>query len=169
MNGPQEGKEPYEQRKKQELYELARSLGLRGRSRMTKRELIAALRGRPATPTAVPGPHLGPRRIGEPGREATEPLPGDPPPSSSRSKPERTPARRPPGEDALLRECVRRALVDAPDVDVRDLHVAVHDGTVELSGTVSGPRARRAAGELAEMVGGVSEVRNTLRVVNLRA
>jgi hypothetical protein len=175
MDGPQKDQRPYDQWNKQELYELARSLGVRGRSQMTKSELVDALRGRATTPTAVPGPHLGPRRIGDAGREAAYPYepvpyrsPGDVPPSSHEESPERSDGR-PPGEDALLRECVRRALVDAPDIEVRDLHVNVRGGTVELSGTVDGPHVRRAAGELAEMVGGVRGVRNSLRVVNLRA
>jgi hypothetical protein len=40
------GDRPYEERTKEELYELARKIDLAGRSQMTKAELIRALRAR---------------------------------------------------------------------------------------------------------------------------
>lgn len=40
------GGSPYEERTKEELYELAKRIDLEGRSRMTKAELIRALRDR---------------------------------------------------------------------------------------------------------------------------
>ncbi len=40
------GGSPYEERTKEELYELARKIDLAGRSQMTKAELIRALRAR---------------------------------------------------------------------------------------------------------------------------
>jgi len=40
------GGSPYEERTKKELYELAQKIDLAGRSRMTKAELIRALRNR---------------------------------------------------------------------------------------------------------------------------
>ena len=47
-NGPEDGtpRSPYDRRTRKELYERARELGIAGRSRMTRSELIEALRAR---------------------------------------------------------------------------------------------------------------------------
>ncbi len=66
--------------------------------------------------------------------------------------------------DERIRELVCDDLMDDPWVDASGIEVAVKDGEVTLSGTVSDRDAKRWAEDAAEHVGGVRHVQNNLRI-----
>jgi hypothetical protein len=66
--------------------------------------------------------------------------------------------------DERIREDVCERLTLDHDVDASDIEVSVSDAVVTLSGTVSQRRAKRIAEDLWELVRGVKDVQNNLRV-----
>ena len=50
------------------------------------------------------------------------------------------------------------------DVDASDIEVNVYDAVVRLDGTVPARHAKRIAEDICELVRGVKDVRNNLRV-----
>jgi osmotically-inducible protein OsmY len=66
--------------------------------------------------------------------------------------------------DERIKEDVNDCLTDDPFLDATDIEVGVDDGMVTLSGTVSGRSEKRRAEDLAELVSGVKDVNNQLRV-----
>lgn len=67
--------------------------------------------------------------------------------------------------DQRIREDVCDALTDDAQLDASDLEVEVKDGEVTLSGTVASRSDKRHAESVAEMITGVKDVYNHLRVV----
>lgn len=66
--------------------------------------------------------------------------------------------------DERIMEEVCERLTDADDVDASNIEVSVSGGTVMLSGAVNDRFAKRRAEDIAEMVPGVKDVQNTIRV-----
>jgi hypothetical protein len=66
--------------------------------------------------------------------------------------------------DDRIREDVCERLTDDPEIDASNLEVAVKNGEVTLSGTVSSRYDKRRAEECAEDISGVKDVHNGLRV-----
>jgi hypothetical protein len=69
--------------------------------------------------------------------------------------------------DDRIREEVSERLMRDSDVDPTDVEVLVTDGEVILKGTISDRPMKRRAEDLAEMVMGVKDVRNELRLSSL--
>lgn len=65
--------------------------------------------------------------------------------------------------DARICEDVNQRLSDDPWLDASEIEVAVSNGEVTLSGTVSRREDKRRAEDLAEQVSGVGHVQNNLR------
>jgi osmotically-inducible protein OsmY len=70
--------------------------------------------------------------------------------------------------DERIKEDVSDRLAEHAYLDASDIEVAVKDGEVILSGTVTHRRDKRAAEDLAEDVSGVKNVQNNLRVSEIR-
>jgi len=66
--------------------------------------------------------------------------------------------------DDRIREDVSDRLSDDPVVDASDIEVAVSGGEVTLTGHVDSKQAKRRAEDVVEMVSGVTDVQNNLRV-----
>lgn len=66
--------------------------------------------------------------------------------------------------DERIREDVCEWLTDDPHLDASNIEVAAKDCEVTLTGTVSSRQDKRRAEDLAELVSGVAEVHNRLRV-----
>lgn len=66
--------------------------------------------------------------------------------------------------DERIREDVCDLLSDDPRIDASNLEVTVKDCEVTLAGTVNSRQDKRLAEDLAERIGGVKDVHNTLRV-----
>ena len=66
--------------------------------------------------------------------------------------------------DERIREDVSDRLTDDHDVDASEITVNVQGGEVTLTGTVTSRDQKRRAEDLAERIGGVTEVINNLRV-----
>lgn len=66
--------------------------------------------------------------------------------------------------DERIREDICEAMTEHPQLDCRDVEVAVEDGTVILSGTIEERRLKRLAEDIAYDVPGVEDVVNQIRV-----
>ncbi|HET9445666.1 MAG TPA: BON domain-containing protein [Steroidobacteraceae bacterium] len=66
--------------------------------------------------------------------------------------------------DARIHEDVCQALTEDPHLDASTLDVEVKDGEVTLSGTTGSRHDKRYAEHIAEMVTGVRDVHNRLRI-----
>lgn len=66
--------------------------------------------------------------------------------------------------DERIREDLNCRLTDDPYVDASEIDVAVEKGEVTLTGTVPDRSSKRRAEDIAELVSGVSNVENRLRV-----
>lgn len=66
--------------------------------------------------------------------------------------------------DSRIEEDVNDRLTDDPYLDASDIEVSVKDGEVTLSGLVAQREDKRRAEDLAELVSGVTNVQNNLRV-----
>lgn len=66
--------------------------------------------------------------------------------------------------DDRIREEVCERLTMDHDVDASDVEVSVSDAVVTLSGTVHERHAKRIAEDICELVRGVKDVQNNLRV-----
>jgi osmotically-inducible protein OsmY len=66
--------------------------------------------------------------------------------------------------DGRIEEDVNDRLTDDPYLDASDIEVSVKDGEVTLSGLVGRREDKRRAEDLAELVSGVGNVQNNLRV-----
>lgn len=71
--------------------------------------------------------------------------------------------------DERIREDANDRLTDDPRVDASNVTVAVDQGEVTLSGTVTSRQAKRRAEDCVEMVSGVKNVQNNLRVAETAA
>ena len=67
--------------------------------------------------------------------------------------------------DDRINEIVCDRLCDNPELDASAIEVAVKDSDVTLSGEVESKYSKRLAEQLAEQVGGVSNVENRIRVI----
>lgn len=70
--------------------------------------------------------------------------------------------------DERIREEVSDRLTDDPRVDASEISVQVQDGLVTLTGTVTDRDQKRRAEDVAEAVGGVKDVNNSLRVERIK-
>ena len=70
--------------------------------------------------------------------------------------------------DERIKEDVSDRLAEHAYLDASDIEVAVKEGEVTLSGTVTHRRDKRAAEDLAEDVSGVKNVQNNLRVSEIK-
>lgn len=68
--------------------------------------------------------------------------------------------------DLRILEDINEALTISPYVDASDVEVEVHMGVVTLAGRVDQTPSKHIAGEIAEGVSGVREVRNHIQVMN---
>jgi len=66
--------------------------------------------------------------------------------------------------DERIREDICEELMQQPQIDSRDVSVAVRDGQVELAGSVPDRRMKHAIEDLADACPGVCEVSNRIRV-----
>jgi len=66
--------------------------------------------------------------------------------------------------DERLKDDIQEALIRNSHIDASELEVQVKDGEVTLTGTVHSREEKRMAEEVAEVVIGVQEVQNNLRV-----
>lgn len=66
--------------------------------------------------------------------------------------------------DERILEDLNDRLYDDPYVNASGIETAVHDGEIVLSGTVENRQAKRRAEDIAEMVSGVRNVENRLRI-----
>ncbi len=62
---------------------------------------------------------------------------------------------------------IEEVLTDDPWLDASGMQVSVQQGIVTLMGTAPSREAKRRAEALAERVGGVRDVRNTLAIAGL--
>jgi len=67
-------------------------------------------------------------------------------------------------DDATLTAKVKAALIDNESTKARDINVETYRGTVQLGGFVESDQEKQAAGQVAQGVAGVKEVRNALEV-----
>jgi hypothetical protein len=67
-------------------------------------------------------------------------------------------------DDARLAAAVRTAIVNDPDLGLRDIVIEAQSGTVILSGQVSSDEEALRASTLAGTIAGVRNVKSTLRV-----
>jgi osmotically-inducible protein OsmY len=67
-------------------------------------------------------------------------------------------------DDAVVTAKVKAKLVDDEVTKPYQIEVATFKGTVQLSGSVDSEEARSRAAELAKDVGGVKDVKNSLRI-----
>jgi osmotically-inducible protein OsmY len=67
-------------------------------------------------------------------------------------------------DDAVVTAKVKARLVDDELTKASQINVETFKGTVQLSGSVSSEEARARAAELAKNVGGVKDVKNSLRI-----
>jgi len=70
-------------------------------------------------------------------------------------------------DDGVVTTKVKAALVAEPATKARDITVVTREGIVQLSGFVDSSHEKAAAGEVAQGVAGVREVRNDLQVKQL--
>jgi hypothetical protein len=66
--------------------------------------------------------------------------------------------------DDRICDDINEALTRSPDLDATDIEVIVEEGEVVLIGIVDSRQAKRLAEDLADSVGGVSDVQNQIRV-----
>jgi len=66
--------------------------------------------------------------------------------------------------DERIKEDVSDRLTEDTQLDASDIEVAVTNGEVKLTGTVESREAKRRAEDLTEMISGISNVENSLRV-----
>lgn len=66
--------------------------------------------------------------------------------------------------DERIREDVCERLAWHPEIDASEIEVTVKDGEVTLSGTVDERRQKRLAEDVAELVLGVTDVSNRVRI-----
>ena len=66
--------------------------------------------------------------------------------------------------DERIRAAIAGSLARHPEIDARDIQVAVHDGDVTLTGTVDDRGTKHMAGEVASVSYGVRHVHNELAV-----
>lgn len=69
--------------------------------------------------------------------------------------------------DEQLKGVIEAVVTDDPWLDASGIQVSVQQGIVTLTGTVSSRGAKRRAEALADQVGGVRDVRNTLAIAGL--
>ncbi len=69
--------------------------------------------------------------------------------------------------DDQIQAVIEVALTDDPWLDASGVQVSVQQGIVTLNGTVLSREAKRRAEALADRVGGVRDVRNTLTIAGL--
>lgn len=69
--------------------------------------------------------------------------------------------------DDQIKAVIEAALTDDPWLDASGVQVSVQQGIVTLTGTVPSREAKRRAEALADRVGGVRDVRNTLAIAGL--
>ena len=67
-------------------------------------------------------------------------------------------------DDAVVTAKVKARLVDDEVTKAYQINVETFKGTVQLSGSVGSEEARARATELAKNVGGVKDVKNSLRI-----
>jgi hyperosmotically inducible protein len=67
-------------------------------------------------------------------------------------------------DDATLTAKVKAALIDNESTKARSINVETYRGTVQLGGFVESEQEKQAAGQVAQGVAGVQEVRNDLEV-----
>jgi osmotically-inducible protein OsmY len=67
-------------------------------------------------------------------------------------------------DDARLAAAVRTAIVNDPDLGLREIVIEARGGTVTLTGQVSSDEEAHRARALAEKIVGVREVKSALRV-----
>jgi hyperosmotically inducible protein len=70
-------------------------------------------------------------------------------------------------DDSVVTTKVKAALVAEPATKARDITVVTREGIVQLSGFVDSPTEKATAGEVAQGVAGVKEVRNDLQIKQL--
>ena len=69
--------------------------------------------------------------------------------------------------DDQIKAVIEAALTDDPWLDASGVQVSVQQGIVTLTGTVASREATRRAEALADRVGGVRDVQNTLTIAGL--
>jgi osmotically-inducible protein OsmY len=69
--------------------------------------------------------------------------------------------------DEQIKAVIEAVLTDDPWLDASGTQVSVQQGIVTLTGTVPSREAKRRTEALAERVGGVRDVRNTLDIAGL--
>jgi osmotically-inducible protein OsmY len=67
-------------------------------------------------------------------------------------------------DDSVVTAKVKARLVDDPVTKAYQINVETFKGTVQLSGSVDSAEARSRAAQLAQAVGGVKDVKNSLQV-----
>lgn len=67
-------------------------------------------------------------------------------------------------DDGVVTTKVKAALIAEPATKARNITVVTREGIVQLSGFVDSPTEKATAGEVAQGVAGVREVRNDLQV-----
>jgi hyperosmotically inducible protein len=67
-------------------------------------------------------------------------------------------------DDGVITTKVKAALVAEPATKARDITVVTREGIVQLSGFVDSPSEKATAGEVAQGIAGVREVRNDLQL-----
>lgn len=70
-------------------------------------------------------------------------------------------------DDGVVSTKVKAALIGEPATKARNITVVTREGIVQLSGFVDSPTEKATAGEVAQGVAGVREVRNDLQVKQL--
>ena len=69
--------------------------------------------------------------------------------------------------DDQIKAVIEAALTDDPWLDASGVQVSVQQGIVTLTGTVSSREGKRRAEALADRVGGVRDVHNTLTIAGV--
>jgi hyperosmotically inducible protein len=67
-------------------------------------------------------------------------------------------------DDGVITTKVKAALVAEPATKARDITVVTREGIVQLSGFVDSPTEKATAGEVAQGIAGVQQVRNDLQL-----